>query len=167
MRLPSERWFAVQYRGDTAGSLGNLGDQSTVGVTSLELATPNEDFLVTMRCPLSLAAFLTCSLISVGARGVEPTVDGPKPVPATRPEIKQALESLKWREPRLPLPPPTDEERKAAGDRPVVNNGRMASIYLPAAWRSTKWGKDPAMTLDYALTTECFWIVSRANNCHY
>ena len=88
-------------------------------------------------------------------------------IPATRPAVKRALEALKQRQPRLPLPPPTEEERQAAGDRPLVNNGRMAAIYLPASWRQAKWARDPAMTLDYAFTTECFWIVSRANNCHY
>ena len=113
-----------------------------------------------------LSWLMLCSL-PVALRGQEAASEAPKAIPATRPEVKQALEALKHRQPRLPFPPPTEEERRAAGDRPLVNNGRMAAIYLPASWRSAKWGKDPAMTLDYAFTTECFWIVSRANNCHY
>jgi alkylhydroperoxidase family enzyme len=111
--------------------------------------------------------FLFCfHVLCAGARGAD-SADRAKPVPSARPAVKQALEALKSREPRLPLPPPTDEERKAAGDRPLVNNGRMQAIYLPTAWRLAKWGPDPAMTLDSALTVECFWIVSRGNNCHY
>jgi alkylhydroperoxidase family enzyme len=118
-----------------------------------------------MRYTFSLT-FLFGLYVCASARGADST-DRPKTVPATRPEVKQALEALKAREPRLPLPPPTDEQRQAAGDRPLVNNGRMQAIYLPASWRSARWGKDPAMTLDPALTVECFWIVSRGNNCHY
>jgi alkylhydroperoxidase family enzyme len=120
-----------------------------------------------MRYRFSFALFFSLGAFCASTRGDDSEAVLPKPVPATRPEVKRALEALKSREPRLPLPPPTDEERKAAGDRPLVNNGRMAAIYLPASWRSAKWGKDPAMTLDYPLTTECFWIVSRGNNCHY
>src|SRR5687768_4171100 len=52
--------------------------------------------------------------------------DAPKPVPATRPEIKAALEALKQRTPRLPLPKPD-----ALGG---VNNGRMRAAYLPETW---------------------------------
>jgi len=37
-------------------------------------------------------------------RAEEQVSDTPKPVPATRPEIKAALEALKSRTPRLPLP---------------------------------------------------------------
>ncbi len=96
---------------------------------------------------------------------------GPKPIPATRPEAKAALERLKSREPRLPLPAPTDEERAEAQGREfgLVNNGRMRNLYLPADLRSrtTSRQKDPAMTLDYGFTVELFWIASRGNNCHY
>jgi hypothetical protein len=99
-------------------------------------------------------------------KGEERPSETPNPIPRNRPEEKKALEALKHRQPRLPLPPLTDEERQGAGGRPSVNNGRMAAYYLPSSWRSRS-GRDPAMTLDYALTTECFWIVSRANNCHY
>jgi alkylhydroperoxidase family enzyme len=95
----------------------------------------------------------------------------PKPIPATRPEIKVALEALKDRSPRLPLPAPADGEQS-------VNNGRMRVLYLPESW-SSSWGRpaqahntrgpwiDPNARLDYALTRACFWVVSRGNNCHY
>ena len=115
-----------------------------------------------------ILSLLALGIVASSAlRGEEPASKTPNAIPQTRPAIKQALEALKERRPRLPLPPVTDEERKAAGDRPLVNNGRMAAYYLPASWRQAKWARDPAMTLDYAFTTECFWIVSRANNCHY
>lgn len=93
--------------------------------------------------------------------------DLPKPIPQTRPAVKQALEALKQRQPRLPLPALAEAERQDAGDRPLVNNGRMAAHYLPASWRQARGSRDSGMTLDYPFTTECFWIVSRGNNCHY
>ncbi|HJQ80891.1 MAG TPA: hypothetical protein VJ828_13085 [Lacipirellulaceae bacterium] len=105
--------------------------------------------------------------------------DTPKPVPATRPEMKAALESLKSRTPRLPLP-----DSNAQGG---VNNGRMRAAYLPESWgagggrgsrsasrqgsrdggRSARFGQNPDSAFDYAFTTSLFWIVSRGNNCHY
>ncbi len=103
-----------------------------------------------------------------------------KPVPATRPEMKAALEALKERKPRLPLP-----ESDASGN---VNNGRMRAAYLPETWNTGRWGRnsstdaqnsrdaanrsarlrqDPNSAFDYAFTTSLFWVVSRGNNCHY
>ncbi|HUY89486.1 MAG TPA: hypothetical protein VMV10_12195 [Pirellulales bacterium] len=101
--------------------------------------------------------------------GEEPASETPNAIPHTRPAIKQALEALKERQPRLPLPPLTDAER-ASGGRPSVNNGRMAAYYLPASWRPARAPRGSSKSdsaIDYALATECFWIVSRANNCHY
>lgn len=114
--------------------------------------------------------FLICLVLCGGAMTAvagDQTSDLPKPIPQTRPEVKQALEALKQRQPRLPLPPLTEAERENAGDRPLVNNGRMSAHYLPASWRQARGGRDSGMTLDYPFTTECFWIVSRGNNCHY
>lgn len=106
---------------------------------------------------------------SVFARDEEASAT-PKAVPATRPEIKLALEALKEREPRLPLPPPT-------ADDPSVNNGRMRAEYLPESWvgsftrrppgHSGRNWRDPNAKLDHVLTRSCFWVVSRGNNCHY
>ena len=93
--------------------------------------------------------------------------DEPKAVPATRPEIKEALEKLKHRTPRLPLPPVTEADRAAAGERSVVNNGRARALYLPESWRPSRGQNDPDMSLDYGFKTQLFWIVSRGNNCHY
>jgi alkylhydroperoxidase family enzyme len=92
--------------------------------------------------------------------------DEPKVVPETRPEIKKALEALKKQKPRLPLPAPSDDEKQS---KRVVNNGRMRALYLPEELRSGGFsrGGDDAMTLDRDFKTMFFWIVSRANNCHY
>ncbi len=91
-----------------------------------------------------------------------------KSIPKSRPELKAALESLKHRQPRLPFPPGPPSEG-------TVANGRMREYYLPKTWNSTsatprvvgRPGNNGAPTLDFVLTTSCFWIVSRGNNCHY
>jgi alkylhydroperoxidase family enzyme len=113
--------------------------------------------------------FIVAAAISVNTCAGESASDEPKPVPATRPEIKAALEQLKRRTPRLPLP--------AADGVDSVNNGRMRSLYLPEAWNANSSSRasadrsrtrnNSAPTLDYVLTTSCFWVVSRGNNCHY
>lgn len=90
-----------------------------------------------------------------------------KPIPRSRPEMKQALERLKQAQPRLPLSPPSEQQRAAAGDRPLVNNGMARSQYLPPTWQTRRFDPDPAMTLDPVFKTRIFWIVSRSNNCHY
>ncbi|MBI3866215.1 MAG: hypothetical protein HY290_30415 [Planctomycetia bacterium] len=73
----------------------------------------------------------------------EEAADQPKNVPATREEVKQALNNLRHRKPRLPLPAPTEEELKAARERAaagggagglgggLVNNARMRALHLP------------------------------------
>ena len=108
------------------------------------------------------------SLLFALAAADEPSSQ-PKPVPVTRPNMKQALEDLKKRQPRLPLPPLTDEEKAKNGDRSPVNNGRMRALYLPPELRGGDFPRDPdpALTLDPAFKTRLFWIVSRANNCEY
>jgi alkylhydroperoxidase family enzyme len=103
----------------------------------------------------------------------------PKTIPATRPELKIALEALKDRQPRLPTAPDDG-----------VTSGRARSEGLPATWGGARSagrdrgaptatpagegergarqrGNNGATTLDYAFTTSLFWVVSRGNNCHY
>src|SRR5262245_43561767 len=116
---------------------------------------------------------LTLTLLVMTAQGQAEE----KNLPATRWQMKEALEALKKRTPRLPLPPLTDEEKEKARLKSkdnklgggVVNNGRMRQLYLPAELRGGDFSreKDPAMTLDYDFKTMLFWIVSRVNNCHY
>jgi len=92
----------------------------------------------------------------------------PKAIPQSREEMKKRLHELKGRKSRLPLPK-TDPAvtGNANGGRPVVNNGLARRTYLPAAWFAADFGNDPAMSLTYVFKTQCFWIVSRGNNCHY
>ncbi len=117
-----------------------------------------------MRISVPLAIVLLS--LSPLVRASEPA--GPTP-PPTRPEMKQALEALKKAQPRLPLPPLSDEEKALLGGRSVVNNGRMRQLYLPAELRGSDFyrGRDAAMTLDPTFKTMLFWIVSRVNNCRY
>jgi alkylhydroperoxidase family enzyme len=130
------------------------------------------------RFVLTAASVLMLSVAN--AHADEQPSDIPKPIPATRPEMKAALEALKERQPRLPLPD--------ADGQGGVNNGRMRATYLPESWgrggrrgrRSTtqrgrrdgrsgfgRRGQDPNSTMDYAFTTSLFWITSRGNNCYY
>jgi len=91
--------------------------------------------------------------------------------------MKAALDRLKGRQPRLPLPPPTAEEeeqaRQAGGARGLgpglVNNARMRNRYLPEELRAGGFSRDPdpVMQLKAPFITELFWISSRINNCHY
>ncbi len=128
-------------------------------------------------------------LASVGAvKG-----DEPRPVPLTRPEMKQFLEDMKARKPRIPLPELTAEEKAKLGERGSSYESRLRALYLPPgegfgfgggnrpaaagagdapkreATPGAAFGRntDPNMSLDYAFKTELFWIVSRTNNCQY
>jgi hypothetical protein len=108
-------------------------------------------------------------LISASAGIVR--ADDPLPIPLTRPELKQSLEDLKRRKPRIPLSELTEEEKANLGERGAGYEARLRSCYMPPGNGAGGFGfsrePDPKMTLDYAFKTELFWIVSRANNCHY
>jgi hypothetical protein len=97
--------------------------------------------------------------------------DEPRPVPLTRPEMKQYLEDMKARKPRIPLPELTAADKEKLGDRAENYEARLRYHYLGQS--DTRLGgggareADPAMSLDYAFKTELFWIVSRTNNCQY
>jgi alkylhydroperoxidase family enzyme len=113
---------------------------------------------------------LAVLLLGLAAPAFAQDLSQPKPVPITRDEMKQALDALKKREPRLPLPPPTEEEKEQAkrDGRGLVNNGRMRSYYLgPDLYAQFPRDPDPNMALDRTYKVMFFWIVCRANNCHY
>ena len=121
--------------------------------------------------------------------------DEPRPVPLTRPEMKQFLEDMKARKPRIPLPELTEAEKSRPGERGSGYESRLRTLYMPSAegfgfgggsgnrtaaagaggnanvGAAAKAGSarimDPNMSLDYAFKTELFWIVSRTNNCQY
>jgi alkylhydroperoxidase family enzyme len=111
-----------------------------------------------MRYILTLAAGLAALPL---VRAAEPFAE-PKPVPLTRPEVKQALEALKTRTPRLPLPDPAEGEQS-------VNNARMRQKYLPEGLRDGGFSRtpEPKMTVDPTFKVMLFWIASRVNNCQY
>ncbi|MDB5341461.1 MAG: hypothetical protein JWN70_7080 [Planctomycetaceae bacterium] len=136
-----------------------------------------------------MLGLLLAPLGSVGA--AEPTKDSPRPLPITRPEMKQLIEDVKVRKPRITLPELTAEEQEQQGGRQGDNyEGRLRTHYLkgiddgrtggrgpgggtPGAGGGRTGGvrgqqpQDPNMTLDNAFKVELFWIVSRANNCQY
>lgn len=120
------------------------------------------------------------------------SASAPRPVPLTRPEMKQLLEDMKERPPRFPLPELTAEEKERLGERGGGYEGRLRMHYLadgqsgPVGFgaggggggtRPRDGGQRPAgdftrnadenMTLDYQFKTMLFWIVSRTNNCQY
>ena len=104
-----------------------------------------------------------------GSSAMADEASPPKAVPQTRRQMLDALESLKSRTPRIPLPPPEARAAETAGPLGVVNNGLMRSHYLPAELRSGGFARqpDPVLALDNQFAVELFWIVSRVNNCQY
>jgi hypothetical protein len=120
------------------------------------------------------AALAGCVLSSTALLRAEEPRSTPLPVPLTRPEMKQALEDLKGRPPRIPLPELTEEDKEKLGDRLSYEN-RLSYHYLPAGAQRGGGGggggfsrdPDPKMSLSYEFKTQLFWIVSRTNNCHY
>ncbi|HKI35100.1 MAG TPA: hypothetical protein VKA46_24805 [Gemmataceae bacterium] len=104
------------------------------------------------------------------ARAGEPAAE-PRPIPLTRPEVKQYLEDMKARKPRIPLPELTEEEKTKLGERGANYEGRLRYHYMPGGDMRVVGGfsreADPNMLLEYPFKTELFWIVSRTNNCQY
>ena len=117
----------------------------------------------------SIPLLLTlCVAVPIPARGDDG--DTPPPTPLTRPDMKQMLEDVKARKPRIPLPELTEAEKEKLGDRGTSYESRLRYHYLPAGESRGGFGgreNDPNATLDYRFTVELFWIVSRSNNCLY
>jgi AhpD family alkylhydroperoxidase len=138
------------------------------------------------------ALVITTWWLGRGVDGAERVVPPPRPIPLTRPEMKQLLEELKARPVRIPLPDLSPEEAARLGERQASYEMRLREAYLPpgtpsvvyanllpppgAGLGSTTSGPrvrdftrnaDGNMTLSYAFKTRLFWIVSRTNNCHY
>ena len=128
-------------------------------------------------------ALLSLTLLTSGPALAIDSVNCPRPIPLTRPEMKSYLEDMKQRTPRIPLPELTDEEKEQLGERGGSYESRLRSHYLrsnaqgPGGQRRGEGGgtgnggagrnSDPDMTLDYAFKVQLFWIVSRTNNCQY
>lgn len=89
----------------------------------------------------------------------------PKAIPETRSEIKKLLGALKERRPRLEIP---DSVPGGSATTSNVINGRARRYYLPESWlKGERLGSETQSKVSYELKTQCFWIVSRGNNCHY
>ena len=125
---------------------------------------------------LSVVAATITGRVVMGAD----SLDAPRPVPLTRPEMKQALEDMKGRTPRIPLPELTETDKQKLGDRASSYESRLRYHYMPFSegqgsgsfsrgTGGSGFGRnnDPDMTLDYGFTVELFWIASRTNNCQY
>ena len=139
-----------------------------------------------MKQPLSLFS-IGLFLASAGiALGIDSKTT-PRPVPLTRPEMKEYLEDMKVRKPRIPLPELTAEDKEKLRERGSGYEARLRYHYLPAGEARAGGGatpgtaraggggggfgggrdNDPDMTLSYKFKVELFWIVSRTNNCQY
>jgi hypothetical protein len=96
--------------------------------------------------------------------------------------MKQALEDLKERKTRIPLPELTEDDKARLGDRADSYESRLRYHYSPggdALRGGTRGGggrrgaggfsrePDPNISLSYEFKTMLFWIVSRTNNCLY
>jgi AhpD family alkylhydroperoxidase len=145
---------------------------------------------------MRLCVFIFCTATAFAAATVQADQPSslPRPIPLTRPEMKQLLEDMKARTPRIPLPELTEEEKAKLGERGASYEGRLRALYTPnesrggffsavsggprperapgggqqpAATSRSGRSDDPRMTLDYRFKTSLFWIVSRTNNCQY
>lgn len=130
-----------------------------------------------------------CLLLCVNVAMSDEIVETPRPVPGTRPEMKQLLEDMKQRPHRIPVPELTDADRERLGERADSYESRLRYHYLPGRLaasnrssrsrsssdrsasssqsRSSRPNADENMTLTYPFKTMLFWIVSRTNNCQY
>src|SRR5688572_8582184 len=93
------------------------------------------------------------------------STDTPRPVPATRPEMKRLIEDVKVRRMRIPMPELSEADRQALGDRADDYETVLRQLYTPWAARNRgprgpqsaaqrQREQDPAMTLAYAFKTE-------------
>lgn len=123
-----------------------------------------------------------CLWLNVHAVALASEPDHPKPIPQSRRAMLEALDKLKSRSARLPLPDPQPAvSNNESSDQPsspasqsrslgVVNNGRMRTLYLPeqlSRRANPTSPSKPDSDASYQFATELFWIVSRVNNCHY
>ncbi len=122
-----------------------------------------------------LVAFLGSLAAGAAFAGDLPTNE-PRPTPLTRPEMKQYLEDMKARKPRIPLPELTEDDKKKLGDRGTGYESLLRYHYMPSTGeaRGGRGGSGFSFgptgseaTLDNTFKVQLFWLVSRANNCQY
>lgn len=141
------------------------------------------NFVTNVLIGKSPAIAMAFSLLSVGTVFGVDSVNAPRPIPLTRPEMKEFLEDMKGRTPRIPLPELTDADKERLGERGGSYEGRLRYHYTQqdgqgqggqgrGEGRGAGGGgfgrdNDPDMSLDYSFKVQLFWIVSRTNNCQY
>jgi AhpD family alkylhydroperoxidase len=115
-----------------------------------------------------LPFLFACTPFVLGQEQSE-SFDQPRSTPLTRPALKMALEEIKERAPRIPLPPLTETERELLGERADDYEHRVKFHFLGQDRVEPRRSRqeDPEMSLSYAFKTQLFWIVSRVNNCQY
>lgn len=140
------------------------------------------NFFLTLSALACLYSFTACA---------EEVIETPRPVPATRVQMKQLLEDMKTRSYRIPIPDLTPEEQELLGDRADNYETRLRFHYLSSpeevlnsqrsrsrggatssrergtTSRGGRQNADESMSLSYPFKTMLFWIVSRTNNCQY
>jgi alkylhydroperoxidase family enzyme len=126
-----------------------------------------------------LAALFGLAAFATGLRADPPAAlptSAPRPIPLTRPEMKEYLEQMKARRLRIPLPELTEDEKQKLGTRGGGYESRLRFHYMPGDGKGGGGGggafgfggeKDGGMSLEYAFKTQMFWIVCRTNNCQY
>src|SRR5947208_6307829 len=81
-----------------------------------------------MRYSFAFATFLMAGSL----QAADDPATTPRPMPLTRPEMKQYLEDMKARKPRIPLPELTEEEKAKLGERGMGYESRLRYHYMPA-----------------------------------
>jgi uncharacterized peroxidase-related enzyme len=93
----------------------------------------------------------------------------PKPVPATRPALKAALEALRQRQPRIPLPKVQSGDASHDAFLPETwgRGGGLSYLVQIMSRGARDLGAATRANSDALLTDLAFWVVSRGNNCQY
>src|ERR1700722_20931919 len=79
-----------------------------------------------------VAATVGLFCFTANLKAEEPSTS-PRPIPLTRPEMKKFLEDMKKRQPRIPLPELTAEEKAKLGERGGGYESRLRALYLAGA----------------------------------
>jgi alkylhydroperoxidase family enzyme len=122
-----------------------------------------------------LLSALALGVWAVPTPAADPPTNEPRPTPLTRPEMKQLIEDMKARKPRIPLPELTEEDKKQLGERGGGYEGRLRYHYMGGSAGGGRTGgggfsfgpTGEEATLDNTFKVQLFWLVSRANNCQY
>jgi len=90
---------------------------------------------------VKLSQMTACIAVLCAASAfAEEAVITPRPVPLTRPEMKQLLEDMKSRPLRIPIPELTDEDKAQLGERGTSYESLLRYFYMPPGEPSTYGG---------------------------